>query len=653
MTRARSEVKDHLADQGQVEARESSIRQLRIELVRIELLGEEQPEELRLGGDSFAPMTGHRRRIFYETVLTTFRLRTSPVRRLGDIALQWVVPLAIACLMLGPALGPGALFNLDLVVVPRLELPAGFWGLGPELPRRLPLWVPIAALSPVVPATISAKILMVALFMLAWSGMMRLARTLGVVYPAAAAAIFAFSPFMLTRTAVGHFPITITLAVLPWVIRHLLQPGRDLGATFLAAAALSVGGHFGGSVALLTVVTGIITGPRERAARGFLVTAAAQAVWLVPAVVVAATVDTAPATGAVFRSDLRGVVGALSLSAGGGFWNTYFQVGNRAVMAVAGSMLLALAIVGTRSLPAAIRTPLTALGTFGWAIPVLATLGFSRSIVDIATSNIVGAVWRDSQRLIVVHLLWLAPASCLGAQRAATWAGHRIVRAGAAAMFVPLGIAVALSTPGLWGIGGQIDAERLPGSWTTARDIVRADTSTVLALPWAQYYNQSIGNGRIRRVLNPMPLFLGGDVIASSDSGLSADVRERGDQREESVDRAVDALVDDGSELGPATAELGIDWIVVHHSALDDRYRGLSTDESVELVFDSDEISVFRVSAPTASDYQPRQRGPLTAVALAGQIGWLVAVAVIGAGTGRRVRQGRSALAIAGQRCSA
>lgn len=586
-------------------------------------------------------------------MFTTLRLRASDVRRFGDIALQWIVPLAVAGLVLGPALGPGALFNLDLVVVPRLELPAGFWGLGPELPRRLPLWVPISALSTLIPATLSAKVLLVAVFVIAWSGMMRFARTLGVRHPVAAAAIYAFSPFMLTRTAVGHFPITVTLAVLPWVIRHLLRPGHDLGATFLAAAALSIGGHFGGSVALLAVATGFIAGSRTRAFRGVLVALAAQAAWLVPAIVVAATIDAAPASGAVFRSDLRGLLGALSLSAGGGFWNTYFQVGSRAVMTVAGALLLILALAGTRSLPATIRTPLTTLGTAGWAIPVLATLGFSRSVVDIATSNIIGAVWRDGQRLIVVHLLWLAPASCLGAERTAAWACRRIAGSGAAAALAPLGIAVALCTPGLWGIDGQLDAERLPESWSTARDIVRADDSTVLALPWAQYYNQSIDDGRIRRVLNPMPLFLGGDVIASSDSGLSGDVRERGDQREEPVDQAVDALVNDGDPLGPAAAAVGISWVVLHHSVLDDRYRGLTADEGLELAFESDEISVFRVTVPPAHDYRPRQRAGLRSVALAGQFGWLLAVAVVGTGTVRRSRRARSALVIAGERHSA
>lgn len=574
-------------------------------------------------------------------------MRAPGTRRSRDVVLQWIVPMAVAAVVLGPALGPGSLFNLDLVVVPRLEVPAGFWGLGPELPRRLPLWVPIAALSPLVPATLSTKVLLIAIFVVAWSGMFRFARTLGVRYPALAGALYAFSPFVLTRSAIGHFPITITLAVLPWVIRHLLRPGRDLGATFLAAAALSIGGHFGGSVALLAVVTGVMTAPRERAIRGILAAVAAQAAWMVPGIVVATTIDTSLASGAVFRSDLRGPPGALSLSAGGGFWNTSFQVGDRTVMLVAGALLLALAITGARSLPAAIRLPLTALGVTGWAVPVLATIGVTQSAVDILTSNVVGAVWRDGQRLIVVHLLWLAPASCLGAQRAAAWAARRSVGLSAAVTLAPLGIAVAVSTPGLWGIGGQVDAERLPQSWTTARDLVRADDSTVLALPWAQYYNQSIDNGRVRRVLNPMPLFLGGDVIASSDNGLSPNVRERGDRREQIIDRSVDALVDNGAPVSPAAAALGIDWVVLHRSVLDDRYRELGKDDGLELVFDSDGISVFRVTADAADGPPPQQHLGRRGAALAGQIGWLAAVGGVWGSSVRRKRRDRPTLDIA------
>ena len=144
------------------------------------------------------------------------------------VMLTWLVPFVAGAIVLGPALAPGSLFNLDLVLVPHFDLPNGFWGLGPELPRRLPLWVPISWLSPWIPATISGKALMLAVFVLAWVGMTRLAHAFGVRWAFVAGALYALSPFVLTRTAVGHFMITVPLAVLPWVLPVLLRPGRSL-----------------------------------------------------------------------------------------------------------------------------------------------------------------------------------------------------------------------------------------------------------------------------------------------------------------------------------------------------------------------------------------------------------------------------------------
>lgn len=558
--------------------------------------------------------------------------------RLFGVARTWGVPVALAIACLGPALGRGSLFNLDFVVTPRIEVPHGVWGLGPELPRRLPLWVPIAALSPLVPATLVTKLLLVAVFAVAWVGMSRFATSLGVAHPMFAAALYAFGPFMLTRTAVGHFPITVTMAALPWVVTHLLDPGRNLSRTMLSAAALSIGGHFGGSIALLVAVVGVATGRRHRAAAGIGVTIAAQSMWLVPAIAVASTVHIDPSPGTVFGADLRGPFGWLALFSGGGFWNTAFQIGTPVVLAVAGAALLGLAVIGTPRLPPDVRRSLVTLSAIGALVTVLGALDASRPLVEAATSNLVGAVWRDSQRVFVVTLLWLAPTACRGAERLGAWIAARQTEAGAAMTVLPLALAVAVSAPSWWGLAGQLDAEPLPASWAHARSIVRSDDGAIVALPWAQYYDQSFGRGRVRRVLDPMPLFLGGDVIASSDNGLSPDVRERGDGREAAVARAV-RQVKSGGEIGVALAALGVEWVVLHHSVLDDAYRSLGTDPRLAVRFDSPEITVFEVVGPRAVTERPSRRGLATLVALGGQVGGAVSIGYAGVGVARRRRQ--------------
>ena len=52
--------------------------------------------------------------------------------------------------MLEPAFKRGSLLFFDLVLTPRIPVPAGAWGLGPQLPRRMPLGLVLAWASTVV-----------------------------------------------------------------------------------------------------------------------------------------------------------------------------------------------------------------------------------------------------------------------------------------------------------------------------------------------------------------------------------------------------------------------------------------------------------------------------------------------------------------------
>ncbi len=508
------------------------------------------------------------------------------------------IPFVLALVVIGPGLGPGSLFNLDLIAVPQLDIPRGFWGLGPELPRRTPFWVPIAWASGVVPATLAVKVVMIAVFVSAWCGMRRWAASLGVRWAACAGALYAFSPFVLTRTAVGHMMITVPLAILPWVMPTLLRPGRRLGRTYLAAVALGLSGHFGGSLAILVMVASLARGRNERWGWALLVVLVAQAPWLVPGLLVAVPGGADIATGAAFTSNFASPLDVLGLSAGSGFWNSYYQVGGGGVlMVVLGAVLLGLGLVGTRHLPDGVRGPLVVLGAFGWLLPALGGLRPLESVMDAITSTMTGGVWRESQRVLVVHLLWLAPAAMLGAQhlverctqRERTW-----WMSGPISLCVPV-VTVVLAVPGVWGIGGQLDAVAIPSGWEDARRVVRAEPGTVLALPWYQYYNQRYDDGRVRRVLSPLPLYFGGDVLASSDNGLEADVRERGDPREETAAKAVSTMVEGADPLSVGLEGLGVRWVALHSTLEISDYSALSLDPGLREVIRTPDIVLFEV----------------------------------------------------------
>src|ERR687897_403206 len=89
--------------------------------------------------------------------------------------------------------------------------------------RRAPSWTPISWASGIVPAPVIVKGLMLATFAVAWVGMARLLPDAGRWWGYVAGALYAFSPFMLTRSAVGHLMITVPAAVLPWVLPTLLH----------------------------------------------------------------------------------------------------------------------------------------------------------------------------------------------------------------------------------------------------------------------------------------------------------------------------------------------------------------------------------------------------------------------------------------------
>jgi len=528
--------------------------------------------------------------------------------------LAWMVPVVAGLIVLGPALAPGSLFNLDLVLVPHLDLPNGFWGLGPELPRRLPLWVPISWLSPLIPATVSGKALMLAVFVLAWAGMARLARSFGARWAFVAGALYALSPFVLTRTAVGHFMVTVPLAVLPWVLPVLLRPGRSLSRTFLGAAALSLGGHFGGSIAVSIVVVALLCGERKRWGWALLVTVAAQGAWLVPALAVASAGDANLAPGAVFGTDASGAMGLLRLSAGGGFWNTYFQVGlGSAAQTVAGLVLVVLAVFGTRSIVGWARRPMVALAVIGWLVSAASTMAGFSAVLEWFTGTTIGAVWREPQRVLVLYLVWLAPAAVLGAQRGydAALASPKWLWSAGALALLPALIAAVLVAPGVWGVGGQLRAESVPSSWNAARTLVRGQPGTVLALPWFQYYNQQLDGGPVRRVLNPMPLFLGGDVLAASNNGLEAGVRERADPREPVADAVVHAMTDQHTPPGRALAALGVRWVVLQKTVHLNDYAALSVDPDLEVKVDDDAIAVYEVKGWTGEAFDATSGEPV------------------------------------------
>ena len=496
-----------------------------------------------------------------------------------------------AVAVLGPALGPGSLLGLDLVLLPRMPVPSGVWGLGPELGRRVPYGLLVAWAAPVGGSAVVGKALLALCVAGAFVGAWQLARGAPALARAGAGLLYALSPYLLTRVGVGHFGLVAAAAVLPFALPSLLVPDRDLRRTFLWAAALAFTGYSGGTLALVVTGVGLVAGRGRRAAAVLVRVLAAQLPWLVPGAVVLAT-GPQPAASARFATDAPGVLGAAQLLAGHGFWRTSSQVGvRRPGAALLGVGLVLLAGLGACDLPAEWGRRAAALAAMGFVLAVASAAPGLRRGYDALTATSLGAPLRESQRFIVLTLVWLAPAAAFGAARLG----------GVAMQAVPAGVALTLALPGLWGVDGRLQPVQLPASWARARSEVVQRPGTVLALPWHRYMDLRVAGGR--RVFNPLPDHFGGDVLFSSDPELGRPRREGADPREPHAPPLLDELRA-GRPVSDGLAALGVRWVALLHDVDWRPYAaGLSADPGLEARVRSGTLDLLEVRS---------WRGPVT-----------------------------------------
>jgi len=504
--------------------------------------------------------------------------------------------VAVAVAVLGPALRRGSIFTLDAAFVPRIPLPAGMWGLGPELPRRVPVGAALAWTSAAVGGAAVGKALLGLSLVVAFAGAARLAHhDDGRVSPArawpvplVAGLLYALSPLVLTRVGAGQWTALTAFAVLPWALPSLLVPSASLARTFAWGVAMAATGSVGGSLALVVVVVGLAADRTVAAAMGAALVSAAQALWVVPGLVVAAG-GASPAGAAVFATRASGPVGWAGLLAGHGFWRAPTQVGGDTTLgtAVLGLGLLGLGVLGSAELPSAWRRRAAWLAALGWAMAVASAIPGIRVTYDALSRTALGAPFRESQRFLVLTLVWLAPAAASGARRLAAERGRLPPWTVPALVSVTT---VVLATNGLWGVGGRLRPVTLPPEWAAARRAVGAAPGTVVALPYHRYLDLPLASNR--RVLEPMADYLGGDVIASSDPELGGGYREVADAREPAV-RAV--LASAPADVADRLARVGVRWLVVLHAADWESYRWLTQRDGVRVAVAGTSLDLLRI----------------------------------------------------------
>jgi hypothetical protein len=490
------------------------------------------------------------------------------------IAYAWVVLLAVV--VTGPALLPGFALSYDLVFTPRQDLLPGSIGVGGGLPRAVPQDAVVALIETVVPGSLVEKAVLLAIPVLAGTGMLRLVRGTGA---GALAATFAIAnPFVAQRLVIGHWGFLLAYALVPWamvIARRLRERGDGWDglrlALVVAAGSLTPSGSL--LLAVVAVPPALLPGSALSARSRVLLAAAVSLTWLpwlVPALAHPAGTGADPAGTAIFALRAEGPGGAIvSALAGGGIWN------GEAVLPSRGTALAWVLLVAALGLAAwGMRRFVRALGrvtaTWWGAVAVAGLLAALAShLLPGAWAVLIEAVpgaglARDAHKLLAPWVLLIAAAAGLGGARLA---GSVRERSGQVSVLVALAILPVACQPDLvWGAGGRLQAVAYPSDWSVVRDTLAQDPrpGDVASFPWTAFRRYDWNAGRT--VLDPAPRWLPRTTVASDDLVVQTPeglvVVAGDDPRAGEISRLVSADAP-ASSVATALPTLGIGWALI------------------------------------------------------------------------------------------
>lgn len=471
-----------------------------------------------------------------------------------------VLAAGLAFAVCAPLLGRGFVLSYDMVFAPRQYFVPDAFGLGSTLPRSVPADAAVALATTVLPGDVVQKLVLLLALFFAALGAGRLVPTERLGTRVVAATAYAWTPYVAERLFIGHWPLLLTYACLPWIV----------------GAGLAVRKHEPGALPKLVIAAApaVLTPPGGVLAAAVLVVAAGsrrlwQTVplavvlnlpWLVPAFLNAGSTFSDPAGVTAFgaRAESWGPP-LLSVLGLGGIWNAETVPGSRAVplVPVLTLVVVALACAGLRPLAQrwgkAPAGSLSALGLVGVLLAALATLPGGEALLTAATRQLPGAgLLRDAQKWVAWWALPLTLGFALAVEAAAeklNTARGRIALVTAAAVF-PL-----LTLPDLaWGGWGRLGTAQYPADWQAVAGQLGDRPGDVLVLPLSAFRGFAWNADRTQldpapRVL-PKPVLMDDTLLVGSERIAGEDPRI-GDVRAATSAREL--------------TEAGIGWILVEH----------------------------------------------------------------------------------------
>jgi hypothetical protein len=563
---------------------------------------------------------------------------------------------------MAPLLARGYVLTYDMVFVPRLELTRNLLGLDTSVARAVPGDLLVALASRLVPADLVQKLILLGIVVAAGTGAARLTPTHRPAAKAAAAALYAWNPFVYERLVMGHWGLLVAYATLPFVARAGidLRAGvrgsvRRLVLTLaIAAAASPPGGLIAAGVALCVVavppwprgerggvdnpassVPGSATlpirgpgnrgsglerahrGPARRAAASTAARAAVvvgvalvvNAPWWVPSVLRPGGVPVRAEGAAAFASRPDGPLGTVgSLIGLGGIWNAFAVPPGVGSWPWVGGFVVVLAVAGAglpvlwRRLPAGVAAGLLLAAGLGLVLAAAYAVPGLRSLVDLAVVHLPGGgLVRDAQKFVAPLALVEAVTFGLGAEWLVPALPPRWGRAAAAGLVA----APVLLLPALaWGAAGRLAAVSYPQEFAEARTVMAADPvpGAVLVLPWHLYLGFPWNGDRV--VLDPAQRWFTRRAVGNDDLELAGTTVPG----EDPYGARLAPVVAGPGPLAPALPRQGIRYVLVFKvadwAAWGARLSGLDP------VLDRPALALYRVPAHPAELRLPAPPAP-------------------------------------------
>lgn len=561
-------------------------------------------------------------------------------------------PWLMAVAVLWPVLAPGYVLSYDMVFVPDLALRPDFLGLGSGLPRAVPSDAVVAVVDEVVPGMVLQKAILLGALVLAGAGARRLLPADDPVGQLAAATVYVWSPLVAERLVIGHWPLLLTYAALPWLYlaARRLRDGRSgFGPVvlWLALASLSAAGGVLASVLALLAVAGRGPGAARRTLGVAVVALVVNAPWLVAGLLQGAAALSDPSAVELFAAHGEaGMPAWLTVLGLGGIWNAEVVPTSRTGWPawVALGLLLTLAAWGAlrsrprrpdRNAPLHGDRALVSAAAAGLVVTLAGTLvpGPMAWVVQHVPG---GGLLRDGTRGLVLVAPLLAVLVARGIRALTDRLPSGAVRTTLTTVLVLAPVALLPDLAG--GAAGRLDPVDLPDEYARARDALagrvegREEPADLLVLPFSSYRLPAWNDGR--RTLDPLGRFMTPDYLASDTlvvSGTEIAGEDPRARRVHSLLEEAPAGAEGTATLVDALVEEGVGWVLLDRGAQAELAGRVPSADltGLPVVHAGDQLVVWELPGSVPAGATPGVDRVATALAWSGYVvAVLLAVAV-------------------------